>query len=75
LIPLGDPESERKGVNRFVIRDLYIRILPTLVSNGGCISQHNNAPTYTARVVQDALREMNIEVIGMATALAGFESN
>jgi hypothetical protein len=27
----GDPDSPNKGVNRFVILDLYQRILPTLL--------------------------------------------
>ncbi|KAJ5718913.1 uncharacterized protein N7483_009995 [Penicillium malachiteum] len=56
LIPLfGDPDSKRGGVNRFVIKDLYRQILPTLI--------HDNAPTHTAHVVRDALEEMNIEVM------------
>jgi hypothetical protein len=49
LIPLfGDPESQRGGVNRFVIRDLYTRILPILLANEGNIFQQDNAPTHTA---------------------------
>ena len=64
LIPLfGDPESERGGINRFVIRDLYTRILPVLLANEGSIFQHDNAPTHTAYVVRDALRDMDIEVM------------
>jgi transposase len=64
LIPLfGDPESERGGINRFIIRDLYLRILPVLISNSDGIFQHDNAPTHTARIVRDALRDMGIEVM------------
>ncbi|KAJ5635170.1 uncharacterized protein N7484_008483 [Penicillium longicatenatum] len=56
LIPLfGDPASERGGVNRFVIEELYRRILPTLIQD--------NALTHIAHVVWDALQEMNIEVM------------
>lgn len=59
LIPLfGDPETERIGIIGFVIEDLYRRILPTLIVNQDCIFQHDNAPTHTAYVVQDALAEM-----------------
>lgn len=59
LIPLfGDPESERGGVNSIVIRDIYLRILPILVSYEGSIFQHDNAPTHTAHVVQEALRDL-----------------
>ncbi|KAJ5642736.1 hypothetical protein N7490_006736, partial [Penicillium lividum] len=64
LIPLfGDPNSERGGVNRFVIEELYRRILPTLISNEDGIFQQDNAPTHTAHVVRDALRDMCIEVM------------
>ncbi|EKV05087.1 Transposable element tc3 transposase, putative [Penicillium digitatum PHI26] len=64
LIPLfGNPEAERTGITGLVIEELYRRILPTLMSNEGAIFQHDNAPTHTAYVVRDALREMNIEVM------------
>ena len=64
LVPLfRDPESERGGVNSIVIRDLYLRILPTLISYEGSIFQHDNAPTHTAHVVRDALRDIDLEVI------------
>lgn len=63
IILFGGPEPERGGVNRFVIRDLYTRNLPILLANEGSIFQHDNAPTYTAYVVRDALREMGIEVM------------
>ena len=34
LIPLfGDPEAERIGITGLVIKDLYRRILPTLIVN------------------------------------------
>lgn len=64
LIPLfGDPNSQRGGVNRFVIEELYRRILPTLMVNQDGIFQHDNAPTHTAHVVRDALAEMEIQVM------------
>lgn len=64
LVPLfGDPESERGGVNSIVIRDLYLRILPTLISHEGSIFQHYNAPTHTTHVVRDALRDLELEVM------------
>lgn len=64
LIPLfGDPESERGGINRFVIEELYRRVLPTLLPAEDGIFMHDNAPTHTAYVVRDALQEMEIEVM------------
>lgn len=52
LIPLfGDPKAKRTGITGFVIKDLYRRILPTLVINQDCIFQHDNAPTHTAYIV------------------------
>lgn len=64
LIPLfGDPNSERGGVNRFVINDLYRRILPTLISNENGIFQHDNAPTHTAVIVRETLQELGLEVM------------
>ena len=64
LIPLfGDPTSERGGVNRFVIEELYRRVLPTLLPAEDGIFMHDNAPTHTAYVVRDALEEMEIEVM------------
>jgi transposase len=63
LIPLfGNPESLRGGVDRFVIRDLYRRVLPTLIMPGG-IFMHDNAATHTAYIVRDTLYEMGIEVM------------
>ena len=64
LIPLfGDPESERGGVNRFVIEELYRRVLPTLLPTEDGIFMYDNVLTYTTYVVRDALAEMEIEVI------------
>ncbi|KAJ5641803.1 hypothetical protein N7490_005803 [Penicillium lividum] len=64
LIPLfGDLNSERQGVNRFIIENLYRRVLPTLISNEDGIFQQDNAPSHTAYVVRDALRDMCIEVM------------
>ncbi|KAJ5578367.1 uncharacterized protein N7459_007331, partial [Penicillium hispanicum] len=71
LIPLfRDPNSEHSGVNRFVIEDLYRRVLPILMVNEDRIFQHNNAPTHTAHVVQEALAEMNIETKEILVATA-----
>jgi transposase len=64
LIPLfGDPSIGRGGVNRFVIRDLYTRVLPTLILNRDGIFQQDNARTHTAIVVREALREIGITVM------------
>jgi transposase len=50
-------------VNRFVIRDLYCRVLPTLLVNSDGIFQQDNAPSHTAHIVRDALRDLGIEVM------------
>lgn len=72
LIPLfGNLESRRGGINRWVIRDLYLRILPTLLANSDGIFQQDNASTHTAYVVREALAEMGIEVMDMRQ-LAGW---
>ena len=64
LIPLfGDPISERGGINRFVIEELYRRVLPTLLPTEDGIFMHDNALIHTAYVVRDALAEMEIEVM------------
>lgn len=64
LIPLiGDPNATRKGIIKEVIYDLYQRILPTLLANEDAIFQHDNAPMYTAYIIQGLLREMNLDVI------------
>lgn len=64
LIPLfGDPRSRRGGVNRFVIRDLYLRILPTLITNRDGIFQQDNASTHTAIIVREALADIGVEVM------------
>lgn len=64
LIPLfGDSQSERGGINRFVIEELYRRILPTLIVHEDGIFQHDNAPSHTAIIVRQALDEMQIEVM------------
>lgn len=64
LIPLfGNPESERGGVDRFIIRDLYCRILPTLIQDPEGIFMHDNASTHTAYIVRDLLQEMHIKVM------------
>lgn len=58
----GDDRSPRGGVNKFVIRDLYMRILPTLLPEDG-IFMHDNASTHTAYIVREALIEMGINVM------------
>lgn len=64
LIPLhGDPNAERKGITREVIYHLYCGILPTLLANDDAICQQDNAPTHTAYIAQELLREMNIDVM------------
>lgn len=64
LIPLfGEPSSERSGVNRFVIDELYWRVLPTLSANKGAIFQHDNAPIHTTYIVRDTRAELAIEII------------
>ena len=67
LIPLiteGLSQSTRGGVDRFVIEDLYRRILPTLLSSTpGAIFQQDNAPSHTAHLVRDYLTELGYEVM------------
>lgn len=64
LIPLfGDLNSAHGGVNRFVIRDLYQRILPTLIDHQDGIFQQDNAPTHTATIVREALGDMGFIVM------------
>lgn len=64
LIPLfGDPSRGRGGVDSVVIRDLYTRVLPTLLLNRDGIFQQDNASTHTARIVREALQELGITVI------------
>lgn len=64
LVPLfGNPESARGGIDRFVSRDLYRRILPTLLANQDGIFQQDNASTHTALIVREALQEMGIAVM------------
>lgn len=64
LIPLfGNPEAERIGITSFVIRDLYTRVLPTLLLNQDGIFQQDNASTHTAYIVRDTLAELGIEVM------------
>lgn len=65
LIPLfGDPDSPRGGVNRFIILELYQRVLPTLM-NGveDAIFQQDNAPVHTAHVVRDWLADQEFQVM------------
>ena len=65
LIPLfRRDDSPRGGINRWVILDLYQRILPTLM-NGveGAIFQQDNAPVHTAYVVRDWLAEQEFEIM------------
>lgn len=64
LIPLfGNPNAERTGITGFVIWDLYLRILPTLIDHEDGIFQHDNAPTHTAYVVRDVLADMGLSQV------------
>lgn len=67
LIPLitnSLSQSTRGGVDRFVIEDLYRRILPILLSSTpGAIFQQDNAPSHTAHLVRDYLTKLGYEVI------------
>lgn len=57
LTPLqGDPLAKKGGVSGNTIRALYEDVLPT-VCEPGTIFLQDNAPTHTARVVQDFLSE------------------
>ena len=62
LIPLyGNPESARRGIDSTIIRDLYARVLPTLIEHRDGIFQQDNAPTHTAYIVRDLLSSMHFE--------------
>lgn len=64
LIPLyGNPTSARGGVDSTIIRDLYSRVLPTLIENRDGIFQQDNAATHTAHIVRDLLMSMHFEVM------------
>lgn len=64
LIPLyGDPNAQRKGITKEVIHNLYRGILPTLLANEDAIFQYDNAPTHTAYIVQELLRELGVNVM------------
>ena len=63
LVPLdGDEELARGGVTGRVIRALYSAFLAEFVRLDD-IFIYNNAPIYTARIVQQLLNEMGIEVM------------
>lgn len=65
LIPLfGDPESPRGGINRFIILELYQRVLPTLL-NGveDAIFQQDNAPVHTAYIIRDWLADQQFQIM------------
>ena len=51
---MGDPEAKRNGVNGGVIRSMYEETLPTILELG-MVFVEDNAPTHTARIVQDWL--------------------
>lgn len=65
LIPLfGDSNSPRGGVNRWVILELYQRVLPTLMNGTeGAIFQQDNAPVHTAHVIRDWLADQDFAVM------------
>lgn len=57
LVPLmGDPNSPRGGVSARVILECLQESLPT-IAEPGVVFLQDNAPTHTARIVQDWLRE------------------
>jgi transposase len=58
-----DPESPRQGVNRFVILDLYQRILPTLLIDPTSIFQQDNARTHTAQIVREFIEGLGREIM------------
>lgn len=58
-----DARSERGAVNRFVIEELYRRILPILIVYEDGVFMHDNASSHTAIIVRQALDEMEIEVM------------
>lgn len=63
LVPLSsDPNSQSKGITATVIYALYQARLPELLKNGD-IFMHDNAPVHTARIVEELLKEMEVEVM------------
>jgi hypothetical protein len=49
LIPLfGDPESERRGINRFVIEELYRQVFPTLLPTEDGTFMQDDTSTHNA---------------------------
>jgi hypothetical protein len=63
LVPLnGDPDVDRGGVNSTHIQALYSAWLPEFVFDGD-IFMHDNASVHTARIVQQLLRELGVEVM------------
>ena len=50
-------------MNRFVIEELYRRVLPTLLSAEDRIFMHDNAPTHTAIVLREASEDMQVKVV------------
>ena len=59
----GDPNSPRGGVNRFVILDLYERVLPTLLIDPSSIFMQDNASTHTALIVRDYIQSLGREIM------------
>lgn len=63
LVPVDrDPESYRGGVTVAIIRVLYKAFLPDILRPGDIFMQ-DNAPVHTARLVRDALEQIDINVI------------
>jgi len=58
-----DPQSPHQGVNRFVILDLYQRILPTLLIDPSSIFQQDNATTHTAQIVREFIADLGREIM------------
>lgn len=63
LIPLnGDPTAPNNGVSARVIYQLYMDELPGLMEDGD-IFMHDNAPVHKAKIIQDLLRQIGVEVM------------
>ena len=63
LIPLfGNPDTPRGEIDRYIILELYQRILPTLMNGiDGAIFQQDNASVHTAYVICNWLAEQDFE--------------
>jgi transposase len=63
LIPLqGDPLAPNHGVSARIIYELYKDQLPSLMDDAD-IFMHDNAPVHKARIIQELLQDLGIEVM------------